>query len=94
MKSKVILLLIFVFILSLFSCESQNTNTNEQELEKNSLVLIIEDNTLCLKDNETTVKKYETNLSVLPSEDILILTKGIKVENISEADSVAENFDG
>ena len=94
MKSKVILLLIFTFILSLCACDSQKTNINEPDVKKSNFVLIIEDNTLCLKDNEMTVKKYETNISVLPSEDILILTNGIKVKNISEADSIAENFDG
>ncbi|MBQ1187241.1 MAG: hypothetical protein IIX54_06120 [Clostridia bacterium] len=94
MKSKVILLLIFTFILSLCACDSQKTNINEPDVKNSNFVLIIEDNTLCLKDNEMTVKKYETNISVLPSEDILILTNGIEVENIAEADSIAENFDG
>ena len=94
MKSKVILLLIFTFILLLCACDSQKTNINDPYVKKSNFVLIIEDNTLCLKDNETTVKKYETNISVLPIEDILILTNGIEVENISEADSIAENFDG
>ena len=52
------------------------------------------DNRLCLFENETVIKEYDINPSVLPSEDLYLLTKGIEVKDISEADSVAENFDG
>lgn len=93
MKIKIILLLITVIILSLCACGNQGNITPKTQ-EEHKFLLTISNNTLCLFDNNLIIKEYDVNISVLPSEDILLLTNGISVENVSEADSIAENFDG
>lgn len=94
MKFKIIFLLIITFILLLCSCDNQGNTSSSEINRQHEFVLSISNNTLCLFDNNSIIKAYDVNLSVLPSEDILLLTNGISVENISEADSIAENFDG
>ena len=62
--------------------------------KENNLILIIDNDVLVLRENDHILKFYDVNISVLPSEDILLLSNGINVNSVSEADEIAENFDG
>ena len=91
-----ILLLSCVIILSIPKT-SKNTEKANKVIPKNdesSFVLKLYDDELVLYENENIIKRYDVTISVLPSEDIFLLSNGIKVKDVAEADAVAENFDG
>ena len=96
LKNFVILLILSSVIL--FSIPKNETCENINEIsspqKEDSLLLVIDNNTLVLYESENIIKSYDINLSVLPSDDILLLSNGIRVKNIAEADEIAENFDG
>lgn len=91
-----ILLAISLFLLPILSNEQDAppSSSAESGTENNTLTLKLYDNTLCLFENREIVKKYEVNPSVLPGEDLGILSRGITVKSIAEADSIAEDYDG
>lgn len=39
------------------------------------------------------IKEYDVNISLLPGEDILILTKGVSFNSLGEADIFMEDYD-
>ncbi len=81
-------------ILSFSSCHEKVNNSSIESKVQEKYILKIEDEKLCLLNNNVAIKEYDVNIAVLPGEDIKILLEGIMVEDIAEADSVAENFDG
>ena len=92
-----ILLVIITFaILPLFTKSGGNiTSTKEPDVSSyTEMKLTIFNNELCLIIGSSVSKKYDVDISVLPGEDILILKNGISVKTISEADSIAEDYDG
>lgn len=95
---KLIMLLLLTIVLGILTFTQKSDNSDENNsintYTTNIFTLKIINNELCLQNNDKTVKKYEINPSVLPSEDIYLLTQGICVKDESEADSIAENFDG
>ncbi len=94
-KLKILSILFIAGIFILSSCKSEQTQTpNDVSSTTSIFELKLIDNEVCLLSDKKTVKKYEINPRVLPSEDILLLTEGIIVKDENEADSVAENFDG
>lgn len=89
-----ILLCISLICIPKFGQQTVSDSKRINQSEEIRFYLRIYDNTLCLFENDTIIKKYDINPLVLPSDDIYLLTNGIEVKDISEADSVAENFDG
>ena len=51
-------------------------------------------NDICLFENNEVIKKYNIDANLLPGEDQLLLIEGIKVDSISDADLLAEDYDG
>ena len=99
MKTLIYILLCATILSSVIAIIIPKSENAEVSFEKkvnneNNLILIIKENSLLLISEETIIKTYDINPSVLPGEDIYLLTKGITVSSISEADEVAENFDG
>ena len=92
----VILLLSSLIVISIPKTaeNTKNTDININEEENKTLCLKLDNETLVLFENEKIIKKYEISISVLPGDDIFLLTEGIIVSDITEADSIAENFDG
>lgn len=90
-----IIVVIFLCIIPAFSsCKNSDTKTKIESSAQDNYVLTIKDNTLCLLNNKELIKEYNVNISVLPGEDLKLLVEGIPVKNLSDADSIAENFDG
>ena len=95
MKFKKILKIILILsLLIIASCKNNKTNLPEVTVSENDYVLKLIDNDLLLIYNNRIIKKYEINSDVLPSEDIKLLTDGINIQDESQADLIAENFDG
>ena len=95
-QTKFLLMLTVLLIIFIFSaCQNSNepTTKNSSNKENRFELKLIEDELYLLNFNKT-IKKYEINPNVLPSEDILVLIEGIKVKDEEEADLMAENFDG
>lgn len=92
---KILTILLILLMFTLFSCKSNDKPTkNTPSKTENSFELKLIEDQLFLLNAEKTIKKYEINPKVLPSEDILLLIEGIKVKDEEEADLLAENFDG
>ncbi len=90
-----LLLTILLIMFTLVSCQNSNEpTTNSSSNTENSFELKLIQDELFLLNYNKTIKKYEINPKVLPSEDILLLIEGIKVKDEEEADLLAENFDG
>ena len=96
--TKTLAILLILSSIVLFSIPKTDIIENVNEIsvpqKETDLFLIINNNTLVLLENGNILKSYDVEISVLPSEDILLLSKGIKVKDVSEADEIAENFDG
>ena len=93
----------YLLILALLCCISallllnKNTpqNDNDTLISSNAILsLRLVDNCLYLFESNEILKTYEINPLVLPSEDILMVSEGIIVKNVAEADLIVENFDG
>ena len=82
-----------LFILFMSESPSDRPATIDSPV-KTVLQLRLENNKLYLFSNSEIIKEYDINQSVLPGEDIKLLLDGITVETESDADEVAENFDG
>ena len=68
---------------------------NDTGTSSNTVFLLkLVDNNLYLYESNVILKSYDINPVVLPGEDILMLSNGVEVKNIAEADSIVENFDG
>lgn len=84
-----IIILFFTFTILISrnrkSVSSQEERTYEIRLDNNIVYLF---------ENNKKVKKYDIDITVLPGEDIEILLDGINVKSISEADIIAEDYDG
>ena len=97
---KALAVILILSSITVFSIPKSRTDENENVNEiavpqkANNLILIIDNNVLVLLENDHILKFYDVNISVLPSEDILLLSNGINVNSVSEADEIAENFDG
>lgn len=90
-----LIILLLLFTSTLASCQNNDKqNAKSSSNANNGYVLKLINNELFLINIDKAIKKYEINPMVLPSEDILLLIEGIKVEDEKEADSIAENFDG
>lgn len=91
-----LLLTILLIMFTLAACQNSNNEptTNSSSNTENSFELKLIQDELFLLNSNKTIKKYEINPKVLPSEDILQLIEGIKVKDEEEADLLAENFDG
>lgn len=93
-----IFLILLCSIVGILFLDNDKPADNITKIDTNSpqkiLSLRLVDNDLFLFEDDRIIKSYEINAVVLPSDDILILTNGIEVKDISEADSIAENFDG
>ena len=90
----IILLITLNIILCFSSCKKSKENPVTESKTQEKYVLTITENKLRLILNDDTVKEYDVNINVLPGEDIKLLMDGIIVNDIQEADSIAENFDG
>ena len=95
---KALAVILILSSITVFSIPKSRTDENVNEIavpqKANNLILIIDNDVLVLLENDHILKFYDVNISVLPSEDILLLTNGINVNSVSEADEIAENFDG
>lgn len=90
-----LLILSIIIVVSIPKKEiKDNVNKISAPTETSDLCLIIENDCLILKKGKKIIKSYDVSISVLPSEDILLLSNGIEVKDVSEADEIAENFDG
>lgn len=85
-------LLVICFILVFITNNNYKPETDEPD--EKTYVIRINDDTVCLFENEKIIKKYNIDITVLPGEDIEILLKGINVDDVSEADMLAEDYDG
>lgn len=74
--------------------ESSDSPKQNAVTEQDILQVKLTDNGVVLIRNEEILKVYDIQPSILPGEDILLLREGISVDSESEADSLAENFDG
>ena len=74
--------------------ESSDSLGQNAVTEQDILQVKLTDNGVVLIRNEEILKVYDIQPSILPGEDILLLREGISVDSESEADSLAENFDG
>ena len=96
--TKTLAILLILSSIILFSIPKRDIIENVNEIsapqKASDLFLVIDNNTLVLLENGNILKSYDIEISVLPSEDILLLSNGIKVKDVSEADEIAENFDG
>lgn len=94
-KLKKILMPLILLTIFLSSCNSEQTQApKDVSSSSNILEIKLVDDKIKLLENDKTIKIYEINPLVLPPEDILLLSEGINVKDESEADSIAENFDG
>lgn len=89
------LLAISLFLLPLLSNEP-TTEQSESSISSydDTLTLKLFENELCLFKSGEIIKKYDINPAVLPGEDIKLLSDGIAVKTLAEADTVAEDYDG
>ncbi len=89
------LLLIAVIFLSAAPDREDNSETKMKiPQQADNYEIRLSDMQVKLFKNGVAVKTYEIQPNLLPGEDILLLTDGIKVESVAEADLLAEDFDG
>ena len=97
MKTVNLMSIMFITLSIIFcfsSCKKSNEQPSTESKAQEKYVLTINDNKLRLILDNDTIKEYDVNINVLPGEDIKLLMDGIIVNDIQEADSIAENFDG
>ncbi len=97
-RCMIITLLILITIILATSNNDTSTRIHENEVssaekEKSYMIKLL-DSKVSLYESNTVIKEYDINPGLLPGEDILLLSNGIVVKSISEADSIAEDFDG
>ena len=98
-KLKIRLFSLALAVISVVILLTDNTKCNipageNRETSNEIYVVRLTDSGVALLKNEEIIKIYDIQPSVLPGEDILLLYEGISVNSVSEADSLAENFDG
>lgn len=98
-KIKIRLFLLLFLMLSatiIFTHYTKSNILNPQKANTREDVFIVKltDSGVALFKNKEIVKIYDIQASVLPGEDILLLSKGVSVGSVEEADNLAENFDG
>lgn len=98
-KLKIRLFSLALLVISVVILLTDNTKGNipageNRETSNEIYVVRLTDSGVALLKNEKIIKIYDIQPSVLPGEDILLLYEGISVNSVSEADSLAENFDG
>lgn len=96
---KIRLFSLALLVISVVILLTDNTKCNipageHRETSNEIYVVRLTDSGVALLKNEEIIKIYDIQPSVLPGEDILLLYEGISVNSVSEADSLAENFDG
>lgn len=88
------LLLSFVIISRTNKINTKVSDNGEINSKKIEYTLKLEDEKVVLFEGDRIIKQYDVVLSVLPGEDIELLIRGIKVKSVSEADCLAEDYDG
>lgn len=88
-----LIILITTLCLTAFILTLKDNNQINEEVEKTYTVKIYE-NFVYLFENDKIIKQYDIDISVLPGDDIELLIKGIKVDSVSDADLIAEDYDG
>ena len=98
---KITILCILALLFSFFIIYPHTTNANNEPLIYESKTnkerifrLKSVDNKVYLFENTTIIKEYDINPMLLPPEDIKLLSDGIILNSMAEADSLAEDFDG
>ncbi len=76
-----------------FRTESNNITNDSYDTKEYYIIKIVDSKVSLLKEN-IIIKSYDIQPSILPGEDIKILSEGIIVDSVSEADRIAEDFDG
>ncbi len=102
-KQKLCIIILCVTTVLNFFLVSRMTNVPEKKIEgdtypkvkyETNYIIALENDKVVLKRNGTAIKEYDVNITLLPGEDILILTEGVSFETIGEADMFMEDYDG
>ena len=98
---------VYILILSITTALSifflpRITNTPEEKIDSNAApkvsvettyrIELNNDKIVLMRDN-TLIKEYDVNISLLPGEDILILTEGVSFSSLREAEAFMEDYD-
>ena len=87
-------IVVSLFTVSILNQKSEETSKNNNVIPICEYSVQIKNNKIVLLENDKILKEYEINISLLPGEDLVLLSEGIKVNSIKEADKLAEDFDG
>ena len=80
-------------VTSILINRSSSKTVSKISTANNYCVKMVGSNIYLFENNEI-IKKYDINVSLLPGQDQLRLIEGIKVSSISDADLLAEDYDG
>ncbi len=98
LKLKLSIFMLFAVLLcTLFTVNILPANKTFKETKQSSEIfeytVTLKNNKIVLLENDNVYKEYSANPALLSGEDLVLLSSGIKVLSVAEADSLLEDFD-